>query len=92
MIWNIFNQIFVLMLTILYSGELCGELYCFGIRTQNIVFYCLYMSKTNFVQLNNLSIKILTKDNLSKNKWRIFSYLVSVIFIKYMYLYRERIF
>ena len=34
-----------------------SELYCFGIRIQNIVFHCHYRSKTNYIWLTSLNIK-----------------------------------
>ena len=49
-----------IMLTILYIYGVylfkC-KISCFGIRIQKIVFYCLYILRTNYIRLNNLNIK-----------------------------------
>ena len=46
----------------MFMGLIRFELYCFGIRIQKIVFYCLYR-RTNYVRLNNLNIKKLLEQN-----------------------------
>ena len=45
-----------------YTIQFCGKIYCFEVKIQKIVFYFLYRSRTNYIRLNNLNIKILSKD------------------------------
>ena len=46
-------------------GLIRSELYCFVIRTQKIIFYCL-RSTTNYIRLNYLDIKKVTGAKLSR--------------------------
>ena len=40
-----------------FTGLIRSKCYCFKIRIQQIVFYCPYLSRTNYIWLDNLNIK-----------------------------------
>ena len=64
-IWTLFTQCSCwLYYTILWLIR--SELYCFGIRIQKNVLYCLYRSRINYIWLIKLTIQKTTKAKLSQ--------------------------
>ena len=53
-----------------------SERYCFEMGTQKIVLCCLYISRTNYVRLNILTIQKTTKAKLSQ----FVSYIEAIIY------------